>query len=433
MGLASLVRSAPHATEAPLSAPAAHDRPVADVGGLRRIHLGMIDAVLAGEGVARVAALAAAALGGTVAIVPPALDIAVAEPQLPAGRLAAAERYVGERLQRRPVTVPAGLVAEVAVRSGDERLGAVALLGGAQRAGAREVLELAALAALTAVTLRDASVTQRRATAALLDDLRSGRAAGEIVARARRLGADLGAGASALCVRPAAGQAERVLATIAQEVPGALAAPRADRVGALLPAAPGGGDAAARRLALRLGRSGPVGLSPLEPDAAGLRRALRIAELALALGEPDPLELLSGSLRLLLGVATGDPPALSALIDATIGPLIARAELLPTLRSAAARCRAPAASHRRAGRWPGRRSSCSARGRGGGRRCGAARRRRCSLRTGSRASTRDAGCRRSASPRGSRAAPDAGRGAAGRRCRRGWRGRVRRTRSARRP
>ena len=224
-----------------------------DVGTLRRIHLGMIDAVLAGGGVEPVAALAAERLGGTVAIVLPAVDVSIGPPRFAA--------YVADRLGGRPVRVPPGVVAEVPVRSGDELLGYVALLDAPPAIDASEVLELAAVAAVTAVTLRDANVSRRRAAAALFDDLRAGE---DIVARARRLGADLSRGASALSAR---GPAERVLAAIAQEVPGALAAPRGDRVEALLP----GDPAAARRLARRLKTSG---LSPFSTDLAR-RAALR--------------------------------------------------------------------------------------------------------------------------------------------------------------
>jgi sugar diacid utilization regulator len=288
------------------------------VGGLRRIHLGMIDAVLAGEGLGRVAELAAAELGGSVRIELPALDISVAS-----------SRLAGVR---------ARVAAEVPVHSGDERLGTVALLG-EDPGEAREVLELAALAVLTAVTLRDASVTRRRASAALLAELEE-LDAGEIVARARRLGADLEMGASALCVRPPTGHVERVLATIAQEAPGALAAVREDRVEALLPVGPGGtveaAEAVARRLVVRLRRGAPAGLAPFERDVSDLMRALRAAQLAADVGEREglqPSELLKGSWRLLLGVAARDPAPLRETVAETIGPIAARGELLDTLRA----------------------------------------------------------------------------------------------------
>jgi hypothetical protein len=259
------------------------DRAVTDV---RKIHLEMIDAVLAGGGVEPVAAIAAEHHGGPVRIV--------------LGDLTA-----GERGRRRS--------AEVPVRSGEEVLGHVALY---DAEADHDVLELAAIAALTAVTLRDANVTQRRATADFLDDLRGHLPANEVISRARRLGADLAHGASALSAR---GHTERILATIAQEFPGALAAPRGDRVEALLP----GESDAARRLARRLGTTG---LSPFEPDPAALGGSLRIAELSAAL-DADLDDLLRGSHRLLLA---SDPAARQALIDSTVGPA---GELAETVRA----------------------------------------------------------------------------------------------------
>jgi hypothetical protein len=268
--------------------------PAAGVRELRRIHLGMIDAVLAGGGVAPVAALAAAELGGTVAIVLPEADLSTGEQAL--------EHYVSERLLGRPAKVPAGVVAEVPVRSGDETLGYV-LHVGVRRPDAHEVLELAALAALTAVTLRDVNVTQRRANAAFFEELRGPRppSVEEAIARAARLGADLSRGASALCVRPAGG-VDRMLATIRMKHPGSLAAVRGGLVEALIP---GGG-----------------GLSPVMTDFGA---ALRYAELALELGGGE--ELLGGSWRLLLGAGAEER---QALIDSTLAG--APEGLLDTLR-----------------------------------------------------------------------------------------------------
>jgi hypothetical protein len=77
-----------------VAVPAAHD--------LRRVHLGMIDAVLAGEGSARVAALAARELDDTVAIVLPAIDLAVIKPRTSERKLAAVRRYVSDCLSGAP-------------------------------------------------------------------------------------------------------------------------------------------------------------------------------------------------------------------------------------------------------------------------------------------------------------------------------------------
>ena len=173
------------------------------------------------------------------------------------------------------------------------------------------MLELAALAALTAVTLRDAHVTQRRATAALFEEIERGLPHAEALTRARRLGADLSDGARALALRP---PTDRTLAAIAQELPGSLAAARGGLGIALVPA-----HLDALPLARRLG----AGLSPAGHDLAA---AMRFAAVALEL-DTDPAELLTGTWRLLVA---SEPPALQALVDSTV----ARAgHLVDTLRA----------------------------------------------------------------------------------------------------
>src|SRR5690348_15781639 len=86
---------------------------------LRVVHLEMVEAVLGGEGLGRVAELAAAAAGAPVAIVVPRLDAAVAA-RAPAKRLDALRRYVSDRLRDRPARVPEEVAAEVPIASGDE-------------------------------------------------------------------------------------------------------------------------------------------------------------------------------------------------------------------------------------------------------------------------------------------------------------------------
>src|SRR5580765_8100993 len=87
---------------------------------LRAVHLRMVDVVLGGDGLEGVAALAAGETGGVVAIVVPRLGAA------------AASGPVGERARGRAAAVPAGVVAEVPIASGDEQIGAVLLLGTAE-------------------------------------------------------------------------------------------------------------------------------------------------------------------------------------------------------------------------------------------------------------------------------------------------------------
>src|SRR5216684_2805764 len=88
--------------------------PASLVERLRDVHLHMVDAVLAGDGLGRVAELAAEAAGGPVAIVVPRIGVAAAA----AARGAAAESlpalkpYVPERLRDSPAEMPDTVVSE---------------------------------------------------------------------------------------------------------------------------------------------------------------------------------------------------------------------------------------------------------------------------------------------------------------------------------
>src|SRR5687768_10094325 len=98
----------------------------------------MVDAVLGGDGLGRVADLAAEAARGPVAIVIPRLGAAAVSPGATVD-VQGLRRYVGDRASaslrtsaaspRRPAEVPGGVAAEVPISSGDEVIGAVLLLG----------------------------------------------------------------------------------------------------------------------------------------------------------------------------------------------------------------------------------------------------------------------------------------------------------------
>src|SRR6188472_3924508 len=98
---------------------------------VRAVDLRMVDAVLGGDGLEGVAALAAGETGGVVAIVVPRLGAAAASGP---AELTALRRYVSERARARTAAVPPGVVAEVPIASGDEHLGAVLLLGDSEPA-----------------------------------------------------------------------------------------------------------------------------------------------------------------------------------------------------------------------------------------------------------------------------------------------------------
>src|SRR4051812_24995099 len=151
----------------------AHSRGPSVVERLRSVHLRMVDVVLGGEGLEGVAALAAGETGGVVAIVVPRLGAAAASG--PVDELPALRRYVGERARGRAAAVPAGVVAEVPIASGDEQLGAVLLLSAAEPApDALEFLHVAAVACLTEVAVEEARLeVEQNLRGSFLEELRS--------------------------------------------------------------------------------------------------------------------------------------------------------------------------------------------------------------------------------------------------------------------
>src|SRR3954471_12069648 len=315
-------------------------RPATLMERLRAVHLQMVDAVLTGDGLERVAQLAAAAAGGPVAIVIPRLGAAVASgPGLDPAPL---RRYVAERMRDRPVPVPPGVVAEIPVQSGDDVIGAVILAGGDEPApDALEFLHLAAVASLTEVAVEEArEEVEQNLRGSFLEELR-GRAEldpHDVVRRAARLGCDLSRGAVVLCAELSSDRPRHVVATIAGEYVGALAqhmeavGPTAARVYALLPAA-GADDApeatlaAARRLATRLQRHGIVGLSSFYADPAELGRAIQEAELVLDVlrrsDVPIAEEIGTGTYRLLFRVLASHPEEVRSFYEDTVAPIVA--------------------------------------------------------------------------------------------------------------
>jgi sugar diacid utilization regulator len=312
------------------------------VARLRGVHERMVDAVLTGEGLQRVAELAAEAAGGGVAIVVPRIGgIAVApKASAAAAEVTALKRYVGDRLKDRPSKVPDAVVTEVPITAGDELLGVVVLLGedGAEHAPeAAEFLHLAALASLTEFAVEEArEEVERNLRGSLLEDLR-GRGdidSDDVIRRAHRLGCDIAAGAVVLCAELTTERPRHVVATIAGEYPGALAQHMEDRVYALLPATDGeegsgrpeATQAAARKLAGRLQRHGTVGVSSFYADASELGRAVQEAELVLDVlrhsDGPIAEDIGTGTYRLLFRVLASHPEEVRSFYDDTVAPIV---------------------------------------------------------------------------------------------------------------
>ncbi len=301
---------------------------------LRAVHLRMVDAVLSGDGLEGVAVLAAGETGGMVAIVVPRLGAATAS--APMAELEAVRRYVGERLRGRTAAVPAGVTAEVPIASGDDRLGAVLLLGPDEPGSdALEFLHVAAVACLTEVAVEEARLeVEQNLRGSFLEELR-GREdldPDDVLRRAARLGCDLSRGAVALCAELSSERPRHVVATIAGEHPGALAqhmeGPGAGRVYALLPGEDGAATLeAARRLAARLQRHGTVGVSSFYTDVADLGRAIQEAELVLDVlrrsDVPIAEDIGTGTYRLLFRVLASHPEEVRSFYDDTVAPLVA--------------------------------------------------------------------------------------------------------------
>jgi sugar diacid utilization regulator len=318
---------------------------------VRELHLQMVDAVLSGEGLGRVAQLASGAAGGPVAIVVPRLAVAVTYPE--DAEIGALRRYAADRVKDRPSPLPAELVAEAPISSGDDIVGVVALLRAADEPApdAAEFLHLAAVACLTEVAVEEAKEeVEQNLRGSLLEELRSRPDLDprEVVRRAGRLGCDLSRGAVILCAELTTDRPRHVVATISGEHPGALAQHMDDaRVYALLPAV-GGDDApertleAARRLATRLQRHGTVGVSSFYADPADLSRAIQEAELVLDVlrqsDAPIAEDIGTGTYRLLFRVLASHPEEVRSFFEDTVAPIVRyddqyRTDLVGTLEA----------------------------------------------------------------------------------------------------
>ena len=319
------------------------------VARLRAVHLEMLDAVLGGDGLIRVASLAAEAAGAPVAIIVPRLGVAVVTGESVGDPVRdELRRYVADRVADRPARVPSMVAAEAPIASGDELVGAVLLLGEATGSEASEFLHLAAVASLTEVAVEEArEEVEENLRGSFLEDLRS-RAdiePDEVVRRAARLGCDLSEGAVALCAELTSDRPRHVVATIAEDAPGALAQHLEGRVYALLP---GGGDAPdqvllrARALAERLRRHGIVGVSSFYSQPGELGRAMQEAELVLDVvrrsGAPIEQDIGTGTYRLLFRVLASHPEEVRSFYEDTVAPVVRyddqyRTDLVGTLEA----------------------------------------------------------------------------------------------------
>lgn len=327
---------------------------------LRDVHLRMVEAVLHGDGLAQVAALASGAVGAPVSIVVPRLGAAVlAGIPRDAELLAGISAHVADRVDGRVSEQPAIVLMQTPITMGDDLVGIVALLDGEgePRSEAAEFLHIAAVAALTEIAVDEArEEVEENLRGSFLEDVRARPDLGarEIVRRAGRLGCDLSRGVVVLCAELKSDRPRHIVATISGDHPGSLAqhidsgsAGGPGRVYALLPAT-GGDDAPertlerARLLAERLGRHGTVGLSSFYTDAGELARAMQESELVLDVlrrssGSSEALDDIgTGTYRLLFRVLASQPDEVRSFYEDTVAPVVRyddqyRTELLATL------------------------------------------------------------------------------------------------------
>ena len=317
----------------------------------------MVDAVLGGEGLERVAELAAEAAGGPVAIVVPRHDVAVAFPADGAGagarRAAALRRRAGRGTGRR--RCPTALVAEapIAVGRRDARRRRAVRTGAParRRAEAHEFLHLAAVASLTEVAVEQAKEeVEQNVRGSFLEDLRSRPdiEPRDIVRRAARLGCDLSRGAVILCAELTTDRPRHVVATIAGEVPGrarpAHGRPRVRAAARGRRRRRARGDARARRAGSRRGCSATARrrcrASTRTP--AELPRAIQEAELVLDVlrqsDAPIAEDIGTGTYRLLFRVLASHPEEVRSFYEDTVAPIVRyddqyRTDLVGTLES----------------------------------------------------------------------------------------------------
>jgi sugar diacid utilization regulator len=277
----------------------------------------MVGAVLAGDGLERIAEIASQHAGVPVAVIVPRLAT-------PVEAWAPYERYVARRLAGGKPERPPEVTAEVPIVSGGHELGAVLMLGVGGPPDAGEYLHVAAVAALTEVAVAEArDETEQSLRGSFLEELRTREdlESVDIVRRARRLGTDLSEGAVALVADPQGRAPGRLLAAIAAERGDALAQTVGDRVYALIPASVD----EARRVATRIGRQATVGISSRYSDPADLRRALEEAELVLEVtagGSAPEHEIGGGTYRLLFRVLASHPEEVRSFFEDTVAAVV---------------------------------------------------------------------------------------------------------------
>ncbi len=314
---------------------------------LRRVHQKMVDAALVGDGFDRMAELAAEEAGRPVAIVVPALEVAVLWPGSGHAKsrpqaLEALESFAAARVQDEPATFPEGLDLVVPIVYSGQVIGAVGMLGGGPAAPdeSGEFLHLAATAAATAFALEEARERDAHTGGVVEGVLRGALGTLAVTRRAALTGCDLTGGLAASVTELRSSRRSEALAVATAECPEALAELVDARLYVLIPAGRTG-----EKLAERLRPYGPTALSSTYADSADLPRAIHEAELMLEVlaREGDTArEIESGTgsevYRLLFRVLASHPEEVMSFYEDTVAPIARyddqyQGELIATLEA----------------------------------------------------------------------------------------------------
>jgi PucR C-terminal helix-turn-helix domain/GGDEF-like domain len=306
----------------------------ADSTAPRSTPLTLVAGAVAGDDLVSVAGAASAALGHAVVIAIPALGEPVVSPPgaLPDDDLRAVREHATAIVRGDAGTAPSLIHESVAVRIGQDILGIVVATAELPEQDPeperRAWLEATAAAAAVAALMRGTlEVSLEGSRTALLREFGSGAPddVANLVARARRLGFELGAGAVAVCAQCPPANQPLSLAELATGHAAMLAEVGDGRVLGLVPleSASSGTGAAERFADTLVDRGMTVALSAPRRDPATLHDALREAELLIELTAlPDaPLAGQEETYRLLIGVLLRDPAELELLRTRTISEL----------------------------------------------------------------------------------------------------------------
>jgi hypothetical protein len=296
-----------------------------------------VSGALAGNDLRSVAATVAEALGRPVAIAIPAWGEPAVSPAdaLSSEQVPAITAFASAIARDESPAPPAFIAESIPVRIGEQVVGIAAAAGPVTQAlvpaaEQRAWLEAAAAAASVTALIRDAqATTPEDAHAALLWELAAGPTDDlpAFLIRARRLGVELGAGATAICAQRATGADADATGAVPAELAAEHAALLAESPGGrLLGLSPmnGAGDGSAAAIADGLRELGMiVAVSAPRRDPAILHEAVREAELLIELAQTAGGQLAAQdeTYRLLIGVLLRDPEELGQLRATTISPL----------------------------------------------------------------------------------------------------------------